>query len=212
MITKADIFNMALGLIGQSDQVQNPAAMTKPEATCRRFYDQVRHEWLQDSPWPFATKAVPLALVSSEPRIGYGLTYQRPADAVRVWTICTAAGVRTWLNASRNCWYDAARYSLPQAVWQQLGQQILTDEDQAYCIYTADVTEAQMTNAKFVGVLSLALAAAIAPAMLGAPAGQQIAAQLGQRLIQAKGEAIAATLNEQGQEPAAVSPSIQARW
>lgn len=212
MTTRLEIFNLALGHIGQSDQLQSPDENSKPGEQCRRFYGQCKREALQDLAWPFATRVAPLALVSDAQNIGYAFTYQRPADALRLWTVCPSIGMRTWLNASWQCWGEWERYSLPQVPWRQVGQQLLTDLDEAYCLYTADVAETQMTDAMFVGALALRLAAAIATPMLGSPTGQQVSAALGRAVLALRSEAIAGALNEQGQDYRPESPAIQARW
>lgn len=211
MTSRLEIFNLALGHIGNSDQIQNPDSEEKAAQQCRRFYPQIKREWLQDAPWSFATVAEPLALVSDQPKMGYGFRYRRPAGALRIWAVCTELGMRTWLNTPSFCWTDPARYSLPMIPWQQMGADILTDLDDAYVLFVDDVPELQMTNAKFVGALALGLAAAIAAPMLGTPVGQQLAAQLGRAVTAAREGAIAAGLNERGQDYAPDAPAIQAR-
>lgn len=214
MTAKLDIWNMALGHIGESEQIQSPTERTKAAAQCRRFYDTSRRSMLENFPWTFAQRALPLALVSDAPKIGYGFTYQKPVDSVRIWSVCPESGVRPWLSMGADLWLrqnEGYGLVMPQVPWRVLGQQLLTDLEDAYAIYIADVEDTLQFPPLFVGALSWTLAAEIAPPMLGAQgitAAERIAAQA----AQIRDQAWASSLNQQGADPAMVSPAIQARW
>src|SRR6185312_6997641 len=61
------IFNLALSHLMIGVEVQTWSDPSKEAATLRRYYPTARRKVLRDFPWPFATKIVPLALVSGSP-------------------------------------------------------------------------------------------------------------------------------------------------
>jgi len=82
------IFNLALSHLMIGVEVQTWSDPSKEAATLRRYYPTARRKVLRDFPWPFATKIVPLALVSGSPTAPasteYTYAYRTPQDNLRL--------------------------------------------------------------------------------------------------------------------------------
>lgn len=211
MTSRIDIFNMALGHLGDSTVLSSPDENIKAARECRRAYDQCRQSELRQFPWSFAIKAAALALVPATEKFGFGFAYQRPIDALRVYGVMPQSGTRLWIGTSGEGWDEPQRWMLPVMPYSIMGEQILTDLDSAYATYVRDVQEREMTDALFVDVLSLALAIRIAPAIIGTAAGQQASRLLIATLNEARSQAYSQSLNEQGRDMRPESPAILAR-
>lgn len=211
MTARVEIFNLALGHLGDSMVLSSPDENTKHARECRRVYDQCRRAELRQFPWSFATVAEPLALVTDADRLGFGYVYRVPVGSLRVYGVMPETGARMWLGAPGSAWETPQAWSLPAVPYSIMGTQILTDLDAAYVTYVRDVQEREMTDPLFIDVLSLALAIRIAPAIIGTAAGQQASRLLIATLNEARSQAYAQALNEQGRDYRPESPAITAR-
>lgn len=211
MTSRVEIFNLALGHLGDSAMISSPDQAGKQAQECRRAYDQARRSELRSFPWAFASMAAALALETDTDKLGYGNVYRVPVDSLRIYGVMPQTGVRTWMSTPGSCWESPERAQLPVVPYTIMGTQILADLDGAYVTYARDVTEAEMTDPLFVDVLSLALAVRIAPAIIGTAAGQQASRLLIATLESTRQQAYAQALNEQGRDYRPESPSITAR-
>lgn len=87
MLTKTQIFNMALFHLGTSKEIANadgPSETSEEARTLRVFWDVAVRKILGDFPWPFATKVAALGLVEENPTTEWGFSYTYPSDAVKI--------------------------------------------------------------------------------------------------------------------------------
>ena len=83
MANKAQIFNLALTLLGQSS-ISDPNGSGEAEQACRQVYDLCRQSLLEEHPWNFAVKRVALAPNSVAPAFGYTRSFDLPSDSLRI--------------------------------------------------------------------------------------------------------------------------------
>jgi len=154
--SKVDIYNMALSHLGVGSEVASTTEQSEEARACNRFYDVARQQTLRSSPWPFATKIAALGLVQEDPNEEWAYSYQYPSDCLRV---------RRILSGIRN---DAPENRIPYRIaYGTAGAVLFTDREEAEIEYTVDVTEENRFSADFVNMLSLLLAAFIAPRVTG---------------------------------------------
>lgn len=86
-MTKIEIINMALELIGSSPitsiDTETPGDDKKAVRLCRRFYQHVYDQALRMHPWKCAKKRAELAQVE-KPAFEWGYAYALPVDCLRV--------------------------------------------------------------------------------------------------------------------------------
>lgn len=157
MATKVDIWNMALGHLGQSDRVVLDTDTTVGAKACALFWDVTLDEVLRAVAWPFATKIAALAGEAANPNAEWAKSYTRPADAVTIRKIL--ATVRVAADKSKIPFRDAMQEA---KIW--------TNVAGASSEYTMRVTDTTKYPADFTKCLSLLLAYNIAPQVTG---GQQ---------------------------------------
>lgn len=164
MATKVDIWNMALGHLGQTDRVVADSDTTVGAKSCALYWDQVVDDALSDVTWPFATKIAALAGKAAAPNAEWAFSYTYPVDAVTV---------RKVLNTGARLNYEKSKVPFRRA--QDL---IFTSVDNAVVEYTMRVTDTTKYPADFIQAVSLLLAHRIAPSVAG---GDQI--KLGDRAL-----------------------------
>lgn len=77
------IVNVALSRLGISQQIVNIATDTVIEAVVTRLeYPDAVQATLRDFPWPFATRYVQLAVVTTNPNSDWAFAYRQPTDCL----------------------------------------------------------------------------------------------------------------------------------
>lgn len=89
--TEVKICNIALGRIGNSQQIQSLTEDSNEAKVCKLFYESVRDSVLEDFTWPFAQKYVSLGLIEEEPNLDWGFKYQYPSDCIHAIRILNGA-------------------------------------------------------------------------------------------------------------------------
>lgn len=212
MYAEVDIYNLALDALGNTTQLANTTDNTPAARACRRHYELARDAVLKDFPWPFAVRAVALAVVGGATFPGYEYVYRYPSDCLQARQVTDADGRRLR-------WYACAPGQqfvqwLPPKIPYQVssdatGKLILTDLKDAYLIYTARVESTAVYDALFVDALSRRLAYALTvPLAVDAKKAQAVWATYRAALTSAH----AAHLNELQPDPRPESPSISARY
>lgn len=126
MTDKAQIFNLALGKIGDV-LISDPEEGTeKGEETCRNHYDEIRKTLLEEHDWKFASKRAALALNTTDPVYGYDYSYIKPNDCITIRELSDLT-------------YD----------WIEEDGNILTDMEDAYVRYTYDCEDTTRFSPSF---------------------------------------------------------------
>lgn len=179
MTSEVEIYNLALGHIGITETVSSLTERSKARETCARFYDQARDYVLRDFPWPFAYRAVQLAEVSGASFPGWTYVYRYPTDCLQARQITNSAGTRLrWYGSVSNPairatadGYQSFNWFPPRIPFQissdDEGRLILSDEPEAYLVYTARIDNTELFDPMFVNLISRYLAFLIFPSMRG---------------------------------------------
>lgn len=229
MATQLDCYNLALTFLDISQTVQSVNDPTPTAGTLNRWWDFARKKVLESAWWDFATKTVALALVIDQSTLtlqsqlmfpGWRYVYTRPNDALRVLSVTTQYGLR--INPyTRSWWYDMTQapqwgpYRPPyrQAVDTYLnppGQQIdiLTDQDSAWIVYTADVPNLNLWSQSFLEAVAWNLAVPAAGPLSANQVAKENAIKMSKLSLTT---AFAVEGNESQQDPYPDSPAITAR-
>jgi hypothetical protein len=88
----ADIYNVALSLIGNDGGIADPDNdQDTPAKACRTHWPMVREEILRDFVWPrLRVNAETLALISSDPNGQWSYSYAAPANYARILRVLDA--------------------------------------------------------------------------------------------------------------------------
>ena len=205
------IGNLALGRLGIGQSIASLSDQTNPARQIARFYDHCRKEVLRAFPWGFSLRWESLAKVADAEIPGWVYTYQYPQNCLMVRAVSDEswyrlAGLR---YSCVNLWPAQIRYPWRLALKEDgEGQVILTDVDEAYAFFTADVTNTAVFPPDFVNVLAWRLAME-AGGPLQAKADLVDRAQ--QQYLFWHSHAAAAALNEQRDEERPDSISISCR-
>jgi hypothetical protein len=139
-----EICQKALALLG-SEQIQSLEEENDRAQICNLIYPELKQSALSETHWNFATEKAQLAQLSGEPVSEYDYEYNLPSDMV--------SGPHKVLTDN-----DAQS---PIQSWEIVGGNLMTDYDEIYIDYTADVDETRMPP-YFVRFLYTALAAELA--------------------------------------------------
>lgn len=195
--TVVQICNLALSNLGISTLLSSLDEDSNEARVCNIWYEMTRDAVLQDFEWNFAKRRVSLAELSEAAATEWDYVYAYPSDCIQT-RMLTLPGIRHPRNDQR-VQFEVA-YNGSQRV-------IYTDQIQAELIYTSRVTDAAIFPPLFVVSLSWALAAAIAPSLVGQIAGQSVAASMRQVYQQMLMQAAAAAMRE-GQEGPEPEPEL----
>ena len=225
MSSEVDLCNWALGHIGQEQTITSLTENSKAARICNRYYTQARDTLLAEYPFPFARRSVALALTADPPQPGWQFQYAYPANCLKAYRVCTSDGIRvlmakwqTWvdgtmlLNLPPGYAYPGLNYSLGrmpfEVVYGSAAPAIVTDLENAYLLYSAQVTDASRFTVLFCESLAWRLAALISMPMLASP---QIAQMCSQQAQIAQSIAIAHGLNERVEDAPPMPSSVSSR-
>ncbi len=175
--TQIQICNMALTYTGQSP-ITSMSDGSAQAVTCSMMWDICRQAVLRDCNWNFATKIIPLALLSNESIPGWNNCYGFPSDCLYIqdvfaqtFDVYASPVYPSWpqepyplnpfppISAAQD-WLVVQSADLQQKI-------IVSNIDNAYIRYIADIVDTMQFDAEFVECLSWALAAKIAQAITG---------------------------------------------
>ncbi len=132
--TITEICNNALSKVG-AQRILSIDDNTASGRACKDQYESIKRSMLRSHPWKFATKRVLLNNTGVPPVFEFSNTYSLPVDCLRVLTM-------------------EGGESFP---WQVEGRNLLTDSNEAYIKYTAEVDEGIFDD-NFAEALACALA------------------------------------------------------
>lgn len=214
--SETHICNMALGHVGNSNQIASLTEKSNEARACTLFYEQCRDEVLSAFPWPFATVIDALTLIETDPTTEWGHSYRYPVDALTTFRIPSGFD-RLSAPGAGWCWTSWGYAVFPaipvpyRIVSDDSGKLIYTDMASATIEYTRRLTDVAQFPADFVSALALKLAGEIAPMVTG---GDQF--KLGPLALQRYEEALvkaqARAANERQQDRPGDADSISARY
>lgn len=154
---------------------------------------------------------------------GFRYVYQRPVDCLRFLGVTTQFGLR--VNPFLAFWWRAGAMDCSAGSWgpfrppyrQVIDQvntppsqsiNILTDQDAAYGVYVADVTNVALWSRKFLEAVAWNLAVPIAGPISANQNAKKLAVQESEAAIS---RALQLALNERQEDPYPDSPAITAR-
>lgn len=198
--TVAGVCNLALGMVGQRQLIDDIDEETDEAQACKLFYGPARDECLGAFMWSFATKRAALAL-STEERTGWDLAYVAPPDML--------------LEGRRYVW-DGSRATpvdlrIPNSIELNDagdGYLLLTDEPDAELIYTAQLNAVALWSNAFVRAVAARLAVDLA---LMLPVKPELARLLEPRAQVALHKAAALDANASTPDAEPESESIRVR-
>jgi hypothetical protein len=229
-----DAYNLALSYIDRTQSVQS---LTEPDVQagiCNRFWDRARKVVLEQAYWSFATRSVAMTLLMDQQQYsqnqqinpGWRYIYSRPGDALRMQAVTTAEGLRInpfysfwWRNSGqtdywgpfRPPWTEVLDFTndtlAPGGITGQ-SLDILTDEPNAWAIYTVDPPNLAILPETFLDCCAWQLAIRIAGPLAANQKAKENAVKMAELSLT---RALAQNLNEQQPDPYPQSPSIQAR-
>lgn len=197
------VCNLALSYVGNSRRLNSLAEATTEAQQCSLHYEATRDELLETFPWRFATRRAELAVLAEE-RTGWDFVYQLPSDCLqpqRIWD-----GFRVARPENRIPFDVEA--TLNGAGTGVAGRCLLTDQEDAELIYTAECPSVALWSPTFVQAVAWALAVKLA---LVVPVKPQLAAQIAVAAARALERAKAAQLNARQEDVEPLSSITTAR-
>lgn len=215
MPSVVQVCNLALGRIGIDLFIEDIEDRNARAIACKQYFEGVRQSVLSDFPWNFATKAVQLAAVDITVP-GWSVAYRYPADCITLRHVTPASGGRfqpppLWAQAEAEravMIQGEARFRVMMDPVTPEARVILTDLEEAWGWYTADVPSPSLWPRLFVEALAWKLAAELAGPLRVAANLRQMAEQ---GYLYAVTQAQAGSLNEEHPDPYPDSPSIAVR-
>lgn len=157
MVTKVEIFNRAIGLVGGS-RIIHPDDENCRAQICNDMYEIARNTTLEARQWTFAVKRHKLSPDTKSPEFGFGYRYKLPS------------GVITVVQADELPNFSRRTY------WEREGEYILTDASTIF-IRAVSIPQISSFSDSFTNALSYKLASDICTTLTDdkALAGQLIA-------------------------------------
>lgn len=166
------IYNMTLSHISQGVVTDITGVNDVAAEKCNLFYDSTRQWLLRHFPWGFAK--TPEALVASTDTIpGWPYVYEYPASALRVWRITTENGASGMLlpyyDSTGMNYYAAGQQdnSSNPLMFDRYGDKLVAGIEDAWAVYSADVTDFELFDNMFTETLSWRLAYEVAMPITG---------------------------------------------
>ena len=213
MPSQVGICNTALGRIGISSQIEDIDDPNTNARTCKRLYDDVRDQVLEDFPWDFAQTVVSLAMLSDEYSLGYKYRYGVPADCLRIQVLTDAAGGRWGGMTGSAIWNYGIAFGpqYPRALFRVMANRdslparmILCDLPEAYLWYTMKVEDPNQFSALFASAFAWKLASELALPLKADPSMAQAA---GVQYLAEASRAEVLSLNQMQAQPSQYEPS-----
>lgn len=219
MASPIEISNLALSRIGIDQLIESFNDPNNRAKQCLQHYDHCREEALQDFPWNFAQRVVPLALVAGVTVPGYQYVYRYPVTALKVHGLTTDAGGRVLTNRLAYYMGEDCREALPESLRYPFrvmadpvtvgARIIVTDLDLAYLWYTDNVADVNQMTPLFRSALAWKMASEIA---LGLRAETRLHTNAVQQYAWVVSQAQAHSHGETAPDPEPTPAAIAARY
>ena len=150
--SKVELFNIALGRVGEGYVIQHPDEDSQPARECRRFYDMSRKQTLRAFDWPWATRAVNGTRLADGP-LGakWSYFYAIPSESLKVIGVYNQYGrkVPFQITSMQN---DIGTFKT-----------VATNEETPILYYVVNVEDASQYDPLFADALAWRLASELAP-------------------------------------------------
>lgn len=153
-MTIVDIWNAALSMLPHDRRVQDATENTTEALRCRDVWDRVRHQLIAKHEWGWLTHTTPLLHGSLCDESGTEYVYPRPVNAVRMIGLFDKDGRRVQATT--------------------IEHKIISNHPTGYVRYLPDCTDPNMMPPWFRIALTSAMAAELAPLMLGTQTPRRI--------------------------------------
>ncbi len=158
--SKLDIWNLALGHAGQTNQVKTDTENSLAAIQCRRYYDQSRKAALEGAEWTFANTFLALTDLGTPIDNNWCYMYAYPNDCIKARRI-TIDGSGT--TSSRQIANERDQIPFEIAVRESDNTKvILTNQEEAILQYTRDVELVKLFTESYIESLSLLLGSRLA--------------------------------------------------
>jgi hypothetical protein len=117
MASEVEIYNLALGHVGNSTVIVDADEQSNEANLCRRFYATARDIVLRKYPWSFCTSVFTLGLIEEDPTEEWAYSYKYPANALLIRKLLS--GVRKD-NPGSFIKYVVARGSTGRVIYTDL--------------------------------------------------------------------------------------------
>jgi hypothetical protein len=172
LATQLDVYNQAMGKIGQQRVLTALGENSVERIQCDRYYEVARQASLRDWDWPFARKFDALvATTGTTNSSAWTYEYTYPTDCLAPRRI--KSGEESTVPHPPN----VERIPFEVATTSTGASVIYTNEASATLVYTFDVTDASGWTADFVDALGWKLAWYLAVSIAGSEKWAQSAAQ-----------------------------------
>lgn len=169
MASKVELCNFSLADISANliNSLDKPYK-SREALICDQWYDRVRRELLREFQWNFATTTRALTLLDTTNDLGFTYNYSVPNESLKVVKLLYADG--------------PSDSNVPGIPFQLMYNRdlkittIVTDLEEAIVKYVVDIENTLQFDDTFITAFNFRLSAAIAPSLLGAVLGGQVAA------------------------------------
>lgn len=177
MASEVEICKLALSNI-RARSINSLTEASVEAQQCKLKYPIVRDFMLRDTQWQFAREVKALALRTDEP-LEWVYAYQYPSDCLNLRYITgdfgfkeqTAEGIA--FRDRHDVWFIEPEKQVPYELGSfSDGKAILTDQKEAYAVYTKRVTDPNQFDSQFLMALSWYLAAELAVPIIGGDQGR----------------------------------------
>jgi hypothetical protein len=210
------ICKLALSHIGARSSIIsiNPPDSSVEAGYCATFYPLARQEMIESHPWTFAKKRVALALVDN-PSTVWTYAYAKPSDCIQPQRILTTSTLDAFGFFPFGGLLRADEVALfterGTADFDNEGDILLTHEEDAVLLYTADIVDVSKYTAGFTSALSLLLASYLAGAIIKGDTGATAANKLRAAYENVRGKAAANDANSSAEKSTHVPEHMRRR-
>lgn len=193
MASVVDICNLSLGHLGNS---ANVSAISPPDGSaeamhCARFYPIARKALLEQHPWAFNTKRIPLIeVVTDEKPDTWAFAYAIPNGMIRPIRVTHPLAADD--EDGEDFKYETLSNGTPV---------IYTNVEDAVLVYGVDITDTTKFSGLFVLCLSRLLASFLAGPLLKGTTGAKVAIEQYKIFLREYGQAAAVDANARKSNP-----------
>lgn len=228
MASQIDVWNLTLHLLDLSQTIKSVNENSEAAGACKAHYDWARRKVLERAYWDFATKIPALALTLDQATIaatavvypGWRFVYQRPVDCLRFLAVTTQYGLRVspirsfWWTPTNSWSWGPFRPPFREAIDQIASTpnqsiNILTDQDSAYGVYVADVTNVNLWSQSFFEAVAWQLTVPVAGPVSAKESARQNAIKMAEQSLTT---ALQVQFGERQDDPYPDSPAITSRY